>query len=87
MAGMVLAVLGAITVLVAKSRGNIAVPGYTATVLAIFFFGGLTSAGLGIVGEYLWMCLQNTRQRPLFIVESKTVKDEPTGPPDPRRPR
>jgi glycosyltransferase involved in cell wall biosynthesis len=73
MAGMALSILGAITVLVAKSRGNIAVPGYTATVLTIFFFGGLTSAGLGIVGEYLWMCLQNTRQRPLFIVDSRIV--------------
>ncbi len=71
MAGMALAMLGAVTVVVAKSTGNIPVPGYAATVLAIFFFGGLTSAGLGIVGEYLWLCLQNTRQRPLFIVESK----------------
>lgn len=86
-AGMVLAVLGAITVLVAKSQGNIAVPGYTATVLTIFFFGGLTSAGLGIVGEYLWMCLQNTRQRPLFIVDSKIVKGESGAPPDPQKPR
>ena len=91
-AGMALAVLGAITVLVAKSQGNIPVPGYTATVLTIFFFGGLTSAGLGIVGEYQWMCLQNTRQRPLYIVQSRIVKDKsvtdgPGGPPDPPPPR
>lgn len=90
--GMALAVLGAIIVLVAKSRGNITVPGYTATVLTIFFFGGLTSAGLGIVGEYLWMCLQNTRQRPLYIVESKIanaapVTDESGAPPNPPQPR
>lgn len=95
--GMALAVLGAITVLVAKSQGNITVPGYTATVLTIFFFGGLTSAGLGIVGEYLWMCLQNTRQRPLYIVESRIIKgdqvmdarftDEPGSQPDPQPPR
>jgi hypothetical protein len=87
MAGMALSVLGAITVLVAKSNGNITVPGYTATVLTIFFFGGLTSAGLGIVGEYLWMCLQNTRQRPLFIVDSKIVTNAPAAPPDPPLPR
>jgi polyisoprenyl-phosphate glycosyltransferase len=92
-AGMALAILGAITVLVAKSRGNIPVPGYAATVLAIFFFGGLTSAGLGIVGEYLWMCLLNTRQRPLFIVDSKIIypkapglASDPTAPSDPPRP-
>ena len=87
MAGMALSVLGAITVLVAKSNGNITVPGYTATVLTIFFFGGLTSTGLGIVGEYLWMCLQNTRQRPLFIVDSKIVKNAPAEPPDQPLPR
>jgi glycosyltransferase involved in cell wall biosynthesis len=92
-AGMALAILGAITVLVAKSRGNIPVPGYAATVLAIFFFGGLTSAGLGIVGEYLWMCLLNTRQRPLFIVDSKIIypkapglASDPSAPSDPPRP-
>ena len=71
--GIALAALGALTVLVAKVSGRIGVPGYSATVLAIFFFGGLTSAGLGIVGQYLWLCLQNTRQRPLFIVASKTA--------------
>lgn len=84
MAGMALAVIGAVTVLAAKATGNIPVPGYAATVLTIFFFGGLTSAGLGIVGEYLWLCLQNTRQRPLFIVASKIgncVKDESSGRP------
>ena len=37
MAGMALAILGAVTVLVAKSTGNITVPGYTATVLTISF--------------------------------------------------
>lgn len=92
MLGMALALLGAITVLVAKMTGNIGVPGYAATVLTIFFFGGLTSAGLGIVGEYLWLCLQNTRQRPLFIVASKIVASKPVSlgpasPPDPPQPR
>jgi polyisoprenyl-phosphate glycosyltransferase len=82
--GMTLATLGALTVLVAKVSGRIGVPGYSATVLAIFFFGGLTSAGLGIVGQYLWLCLQNTRGRPLFIVSSKTLSREGTPPQDPQ---
>ena len=71
--GMALAILGAITVLASKINGRIPVPGYAATVLAIFFFGGLTSAGLGIVGEYLWLTLQNARRRPLYIVSSKVM--------------
>jgi polyisoprenyl-phosphate glycosyltransferase len=69
--GMSLAVLGAVMVLTAKVSGKISVPGYSATVLVVFFFGGLTTAGLGIVGQYLWLCLQNTHNRPLFIVASK----------------
>jgi len=38
--------------------------------LSIVFFGGLTTLGLGIVGQYLWLCLQNARGRPAFIVNS-----------------
>jgi polyisoprenyl-phosphate glycosyltransferase len=83
--GMALALLGAVTVVMDKISGGIGVPGYSATVLAILFFGGLTSAGLGIVGQYLWLCLQNTRQRPLFIVSSRTAS-ETTASPDPRPP-
>lgn len=83
--GMALAVLGAVTVVIDKVSGGIGVPGYSATVLTILFFGGLTSAGLGIVGQYLWLCLQNTRQRPLFIVSSRSV-NEPASTPDPKPP-
>ena len=81
MLGIALALIGAATVLIAKLSGKIPVPGYAATVLTVFFFGGLTSAGLGIVGEYLWLCLQNARQRPLFIVAS-TTSHEPVSPPN-----
>ena len=66
--GMTLAGIGALVVLVARLTGSIAVPGYSAIVLTLLFFGGLTTAGLGIVGQYLWLCLQNVRNRPPFIV-------------------
>ena len=48
---MILAIFGAITVLVARIMGNIQVPGYAATVVTVLLFGGLTSLGLGIVGQ------------------------------------
>jgi hypothetical protein len=38
--------------------------------LAVTTFGGLTAFGLGIVGQYLWLSLQNTRGRPAFIVRT-----------------
>src|SRR5260370_31521977 len=68
--GMVTAVTMALVVLVFKLIGHIRVPGYTAIVLAIMFFGALTSLGLGIIGQYLWLTLQNTRQPPNYIISS-----------------
>ncbi len=68
--GTVSAVIAAALVLVARLRGQIPVLGYTPIVLLIAFFGGLTTLGLGIVGQYLWLALQNTRQRPNFIIRS-----------------
>jgi hypothetical protein len=38
--------------------------------LMITFFGGLTALGLGIVGQYLWISIQNTRGRPPYVVKS-----------------
>jgi len=69
-------------VIVAKLRGDIAVPGYTPTVLAILFFGALTSFGFGIVGQYLWLGLQVSRRRPNYIVRT----EERHGPPEGGRP-
>jgi hypothetical protein len=64
------AMVAAVTVLVAWMLGLVPVLGYTPLMLAITSFGGLTALGLGIVGQYLWLSLQNTRNRPPFIVRS-----------------
>ena len=69
--GIGLSMAAAVTVLGAKLAGKIEVPGYAATMLAVSFFGGLTTLGLGIVGQYLWLTLQNARRRPAFIVSEK----------------
>ena len=50
--------------------GRVPVLGYTPLMLMITFFGGLTALGLGIVGQYLWISIQNTRGRPVFVVKS-----------------
>lgn len=67
---LVLALVTSALVIIAKFRGDIAVPGYTPTVLAILFFGALTSIGFGIVGQYLWLGLQIARRRPNYIVRA-----------------
>ena len=68
--GMTVAVLLAVIVLIAKLTGRVPVQGYVPVMLTIMFFGGLTSAGLGIVGRYLWMVAENVRGRPVYIVQS-----------------
>jgi len=68
--GVTLSILLSTLVIVVRFSTGIPVPGYTTIVLAILFFGGLSSLGMGILGEYLWLALQNSRNRPSFIVSS-----------------
>jgi glycosyltransferase involved in cell wall biosynthesis len=72
-AGTVLAGIAALTVFVMWALGRIPVLGYTPLMLALTFFGGLTALGFGIVGEYVWLSLQNARGRPNFIVQSSAA--------------
>jgi glycosyltransferase involved in cell wall biosynthesis len=68
LAGLAASLVLSVIVLVARLRGDIPVPGYAATVLAVMFFGGLNSLGLGLIGEYLWRTFENTKGRPAYIV-------------------
>ena len=64
------AVIADVVILVCWLMGLIPVLGYTPLMLTITTFGGLTALGLGIVGQYLWLALQNTRNRPSYVVRS-----------------
>lgn len=66
--GVLISILLGCFVLAAKLLGNVVVPGYTATLLTIVFFGALNSLGLGIIGDYAWRAFENTKGRPLAIV-------------------
>jgi dolichol-phosphate mannosyltransferase len=43
--------------------------GYLLAILAILFMGGLILTGQGVLGEYLVRTYEETRQRPLYIVD------------------
>lgn len=68
LAGMLLASVWGLLVLIARVFGNIPVSGYAATVLTIVFFGGLNTLGIGLVGHYAWRTYENTKRRPIAIV-------------------
>lgn len=76
-AGLALsAVLGTL-VLIGRLTGAIELPGYSATVLIILFFGALNTFGLGIVGAYAWRAYENTKQRPAYVVlSSEAIRGE-----------
>ena len=57
--------------LVAKvAISGIDVPGYTSTLVAILFLGGLQLLVLGIYGEYLGRIYEESKSRPIYIVDS-----------------
>ena len=46
--------------------------GFVSIMLAIFFFGSVTTLILGVIGMYLANIYSEVRRRPLFIIEEKT---------------
>ena len=68
---LVIAGLLFVVTLFAKLSGLVAVPGYAGTMLTILFFGALNSLGLGVVGTYAWRAYENTKARPLALIQSE----------------
>jgi len=77
LAGLALGVLLGAAVVIARISGAISVPGYTATVLLIVFFGSLNMVGLGIIGSYVWRAYETVKGRPGAIVSD--VVEVPRG--------
>lgn len=73
----VTAAVASVGVIAAWQMKLVPVLGYTPLMLAVMSFGGVTALGLGIVGQYLWLSLQNTRQRPPYVVMSVETSDAP----------
>jgi glycosyltransferase involved in cell wall biosynthesis len=45
------------------------IPGWTSTVVPIYFLGGIQLLSLGVIGEYLGKCYGETKRRPRYIIE------------------
>jgi len=52
-----------------------AIPGWASTTTIILFLGGIQLMMIGIVGEYLWRTLDETRKRPIFFIEKTNNLD------------
>lgn len=58
-------------ILVARFILESAVPGWTSTVLPIYFLGGVQLLSIGILGEYLSKIYMETKRRPLYFIEDE----------------
>jgi dolichol-phosphate mannosyltransferase len=48
------------------------VKGWSSLIIAVLFLGGLNICMLGLIGEYLWRTLEESRKRPLYFIEKKS---------------
>jgi len=68
---LAVAVIYGTIVVVGRLSGLIPVPGYAPTVLLVSGFGALNALGLSVVGAYAWRAFENTKGRPLAIVQRR----------------
>jgi hypothetical protein len=72
-AGLIISVVLGAIIVISRLTDRILLPGYSATLLTIIFFGALNTFGLGIIGAYTWRAFENTKHRPRYIVLSSEI--------------
>lgn len=50
-------------------------PGWAETVILILLLGGIQMIMIGMIGEYLWRTLDESRKRPVFFIEETSDED------------
>lgn len=63
------ALIYALFIIIARILGIIDVEGWSALMVVLLFVSSFQMIALGILGEYLWRILDNTRKRPLYMIE------------------
>lgn len=61
----------AVYALLAKFRFHSAISGWTSLIITVLFLGGIQLICLGIVGEYVGRIYDETKNRPLYIINKK----------------
>jgi glycosyltransferase involved in cell wall biosynthesis len=82
MAGFVVAAISfaiGLWYLIQKLIGINLTPGLPTTVLVVSFFSGVQLLALGVVGEYIGRIYDETKRRPMYIVDRKVNFTDPVG--------
>jgi dolichol-phosphate mannosyltransferase len=67
--------LGILYILIVTLTGRVTVAGWASVMVVMFFMFSLMMIGMGILGEYVWRGLEESRKRPSFIIESEYRSD------------
>jgi dolichol-phosphate mannosyltransferase len=67
-----LGALGALFIILRKLFYGYAVMGWPSTAVLILILGGIQLVMLGLIGEYLWQNLDESRKRPLYFIEKRS---------------
>lgn len=62
------------------------VPGYASIMVAILFIGGVQILSIGVLGEYIGRIYEETKRRPLYLVDETAGGDVPAASGDPTSP-
>lgn len=63
--------------LFAKFRFNTAISGWTSLIITVLFLGGIQLICIGIIGEYISRIYEETKNRPLYIIDKKINIEQP----------
>ncbi len=74
--GFFIAILGFIwaVFIVVDSLTHFTVPGWPSIMVVMLVLGGVQMMMMGVLGEYLWRALDESRSRPLYLIEMTTLK-------------
>jgi glycosyltransferase involved in cell wall biosynthesis len=67
---MLLCIAGGAFLVYLRLCTSFTVPGITATILTVIMMGGIQVFMLGILGEYIGRIFEESKQRPLYLVEN-----------------
>ena len=69
--GILIALIGLLYALyiIYLSLSGLTTPGWAETVILILILGGIQMVMIGVIGEYLWRTLDESRNRPVFFIE------------------
>ena len=81
-----LSLAGMVYILVASLMGLITSPGWASMMLSQLVTITALFLGFGVIGGYLWINLEQTRKRPLFIIEKRIGSTGETSPENGRVP-